>query len=225
MKAAACTSHVDSNHMCLFPASSLKQEPCPVLITQVSEGSVSLWTWGEPVLPTAPACPLLPSGLGPHTVPSCLAGGMGLGQTTEGCECLGNHGDLCQPSAVAVVYSQSGAWAGRNPVLLCVQNPAALPLAGPAPALGKWGQRSGALVLSRKQKGFTATPTMPVADKLRFMGDEISRRGCLVDRRVQTQGCQHELSGHLDMWEYGMDFVCGHRWRYVSAMYTYIPEE
>ena len=44
MKAAACTSHVDSNHLCLFPASFLKQEPCPVLIVQVSEGLVSLWT-------------------------------------------------------------------------------------------------------------------------------------------------------------------------------------
>ena len=56
--------------------------------------------------------PLLPSGVGPHTVPSCLAGGVGVGQTTERCEGLG------KPSAVAVVYSQSGTWAGRNPVLL-----------------------------------------------------------------------------------------------------------
>ena len=80
-------------------------------------------------------------------------------------------------------------------------------------------------MLSRKQKGFTPAQTMPVARKLRFMGDETSRRGCLVDRCAQRQGCQHELSGHLGMWEHGMDFVYGHRWRYVQIMYTYLPEE
>ena len=40
-------------------------------------------------------------------------------------------------------------------------------------------------MLSRKQKGFTPAPMMPVANKLRFMGDETSRRGCLVDRCAQ----------------------------------------
>lgn len=80
-------------------------------------------------------------------------------------------------------------------------------------------------MLSRKQKGFTAMPTMPVANKLRFMGDEISRRGCLVDRCAQRGRGANVSSGHLDTWEYGMDFVCGHRWRNVYRIYTYLPEE
>ena len=56
-------------------------------------------------------------------------------------------------------------------------------------------------MLSRKQKGFTAMPTMPVANKLRFMGDEISRRGCLIDRCAQ-RGRGANVSS-LDTW------ICG----------------
>lgn len=41
-------------------------------------------------------------------------------------------------------------------------------------------------------------PTMPVANKLRFMGDEMSRRGCLVDRCAQ-RGRGANVSS-LDTW-------------------------